>query len=53
MEKRFYEMPELEVINLQIEGQILSGSITDEIIDNAAGDTDNTGGSADDSGLGD
>ncbi len=26
MDKKFYEMPQIEVINLMLEGQILSGS---------------------------
>lgn len=52
MDKKFYEMPEVEVIDLQIEGQLLALS-DEEKIDDAAGDTDNTGGSSDDSGLGD
>ena len=30
MEKKFYEMPEVEVIDLMLEGQILSASDPDE-----------------------
>ena len=44
MDKKFYEMPEVEVINLQIEGALLDGS-EPGIIDGE--------GNSDESGLGD
>ena len=31
MEKKFYEMPEIEVIKLQLEGALLDGSAPEEI----------------------
>ena len=52
MDKKFYEMPEVEVIDLQMNGHLLAIS-DEEKIDDAAGATDDTGGSSDDSGLGD
>ena len=45
MEKKFYEMPELEVINLQLEGALLSDSDEPTVIPGE--------GDAEESGLGD
>lgn len=50
MDKKFYEMPQIEVIDLMLEGQILSGS--DPFEDGGNGELPGEGGS-DDSGLGD
>lgn len=50
MDKKFYEMPEIEVIDLMLEGQILSGS--DPFEDGGNGELPGEGGT-DDSGLDD
>lgn len=42
MDKKFYEMPEVEVINLQLEGALLSDSDKPEIIP-GDGDTGDLG----------
>ena len=50
MDKKFYEMPEIEVVDLKLEGQILGGS--DPFEEGGNGELPGEGGS-DDSGLGD
>ncbi len=50
MDKKFYEMPEIEVVDLKLEGQILGGS--DPFEEGGNGELSGEGGS-EDSGLGD
>ena len=47
MDKKFYEMPEVEVINLQIEGALLDGSDPNIGDDGEAGKGSGEGGSED------
>lgn len=44
MDKKFYEMPEIEVVDLELEGTLLSGSIGE---DGEAGKSDEEGGDGD------
>ncbi len=43
MEKKFYEMPEVEVVELYLEGAILSDSNKPGVIDGEADDEDDLG----------
>jgi hypothetical protein len=49
MDKKFYEMPQIEVVDLKLEGQILGGS---DPFEEGNGELSGEGGS-DDSGLDD